>query len=75
MVRKCEFWDEAYVIWVVNIVILGVTKIMKARLNHVVVVVVVLLLLSAAPVRGRHSGSSVMIRILIWHRFYARCPC
>ena len=26
--------------------------------------------LSAAPVRGRHSRSSVMIRILIWHRFF-----
>ena len=32
------------------------------------------LLLSAAPVRGRHSGSSVMIRRLNWHRFYAGCP-
>ena len=30
--------------------------------------------LSAAPIKGRHSGSSVMIRILIWHRFYAACP-
>ena len=36
--------------------------------------VVVVVRLSAAPVRGRHSGSSVMIRILIWHRFCAGCP-
>ena len=41
---------------------------------YVVVVVVVVVRLSAAPVRGRHNGSSVMIRILIWHRFYAGCP-
>ena len=35
---------------------------------------VVVVRLPAAPVRGRHSGSSVMIRILIWHRFYTGCP-
>ena len=39
-----------------------------SELNNVVV------RLSAAPVRGCHSESSIMIRILIWHRFYAGCP-
>ena len=56
----------------------GISKIQALKCLYIILIhpvyVYLLLLLSAAPVRGRHSGSSVMIRILIWHRFYAGCP-
>ena len=58
--EKPSYWCVTHLILFYTIVIIFLIR--------------VVVRLSAAPVRGRHSGSSVMIRILIWHRFYTGCP-